>query len=221
MGPGTGGGPGRRDPSGYYFLYERVDNGQGLRVEPLTQTNPMIESNIFRAVGEHVSSVFAAWADHRAARPAHGSEKSNTADARLAACALLLEIAYADGVFAAEERRHVETTIRAQFGLAPWAARRLVAEAEAARAAKTPLWHFTGAVRSYSKAQRTLLSDILQATADFDGAATTQEAYTVRKITSLLRVEPVTCSRIRLRIVASRGDFHLSKFGLYHCAFPE
>ena len=37
----------------------------------------------------------------------------------------------------------------------------------------------------------------------------------------LLRLGPVTCSRLRLRILASRGDFHLSKFALYQCAFPE
>jgi uncharacterized tellurite resistance protein B-like protein len=150
----------------------------------------MIETNLFRTAGEHIASLFTSWVAHRAPRSARGSEKSNTVDARLAACVLVLEIAYADGVFADKERRHVESTIRAQFGVDACGARRLIAQAEAARAAKTPLWHFTSAARSYSKAQRTLLSGILHDTADFDGAATTQEAYAVRRINSLLRVEP-------------------------------
>lgn len=150
----------------------------------------MIETKLFRTVGEHLASVFASYRDHRTPGSRQDSKTSNTVDARLAACVLLLEIAYADGVFADEERRHVESTIRAQFGVDACGAHRLIAQAEAARAEKTPLWHFTSAARSYSKAQRTLLSGILHDTADFDGTATTQEAYAVRRINSLLRVEP-------------------------------
>ena len=48
-----------------------------------------------------------------------GNQEDETApaDLRLAACALLLELAYADDEFTEEERDHLEAAIRRQFGL--------------------------------------------------------------------------------------------------------
>jgi hypothetical protein len=49
---------------------------------------------------------------------------------KVAACALLLEIAYADGEFTAPEQAHLESVLARHFGLAPEAGERLIAVAE-------------------------------------------------------------------------------------------
>ena len=45
--------------------------------------------------------------------------EENKKDIRLAACALLLELAYADEEFTEDEREHLESAIRRQYGLEP------------------------------------------------------------------------------------------------------
>jgi uncharacterized tellurite resistance protein B-like protein len=147
----------------------------------------MCKTNVLHMLGSRVESIVSSWSGRRTAKPAHPSA---TDDPRVAACALLLEVAYADGDFTDDERRHVEATVAEQFGLGVCEAKSLVEAADRARSGAAQVWHFTGAVRDYSLGQRALLAEILHATADVDGAATTQEAYALRKINSLLRVEP-------------------------------
>ena len=45
------------------------------------------------------------------------SSVGGSSDIRLAACALLLELAYADDEFSEEEQQHLESAVRRQFGL--------------------------------------------------------------------------------------------------------
>ena len=47
-------------------------------------------------------------------------------DVRLAACALLLELAHADGEFSASERAHIESALDRHFGLDEATARELI-----------------------------------------------------------------------------------------------
>lgn len=113
-------------------------------------------------------------------------------DVRIAACALLLEIAYADHEFSVDERRHVEATLSRQFGVTPTEAARLVRSAEAARDAAPGPWCFTNAiVERFSRAQRVVLSRILHGLSGVDGDPSWEEAYAVQKISAMLRVEPV------------------------------
>src|SRR3990172_8376446 len=53
---------------------------------------------------------------------------------QLAACALLLELAYADDEFSPEERRHIEATLQRHFGLADASGAELLRLAKTARA---------------------------------------------------------------------------------------
>ena len=144
----------------------------------------MCRTNVFRAIGTHVGSILP-WPR----RSARTEQRSGSAEARLAACALLLEIAWADGVFTPAERELVEATVRQQFGLDGCEARQLVDDAAEARRRGMPVWHFTRAVHQYTERQRELLAEFLQAMANLDGAANTKEIYAVRRINSLLRVD--------------------------------
>jgi len=68
----------------------------------------------------------------RTSMPAAGDERADPKDVRLAACALLLELAHADDRFSDEERRHVEGAIRRHMGLDAADADRLLRAVEKA-----------------------------------------------------------------------------------------
>ena len=64
-------------------------------------------------------------------------------DLKLAACALLLELAYADDAFSEEERAHVAAAVHRHFGLNPDDAERLLELADEGRRKAVDLWQFT------------------------------------------------------------------------------
>ena len=144
----------------------------------------MCRTQIFRSIGAHVGALLPSRSRRRVT-----VARTTSAEARVAACALLLEIAWADGVFTDAERELVEITVRQQFGLGACEARDLVDEAAESRRRGMPVWHFTRAVHKYTDGQRRLLADFLQAIAGLDGAASTREAFAVERINRLMRVD--------------------------------
>ena len=88
--------------------------------------------------------------------------EENKKDIRLAACALLLELAYADEEFTEDEREHLEFAIRRQYGLEPTQATQLIGLAEEARAGAVDLWQFTSLIaENYSVGQKMVLAEIM------------------------------------------------------------
>jgi uncharacterized tellurite resistance protein B-like protein len=61
----------------------------------------------------------------------------------LAACALLLQVAHADGEFSAEERKHLEGALERHFDLPPEGGRRLLELAEEERREAIDQYRFT------------------------------------------------------------------------------
>lgn len=132
-----------------------------------------------------------------AANAAEGSAKK---DIRLAACALLLELAHADDEFGEEERRHLESAVRRQFGLDADDAERLLHLAEEARREAVDLWQFTNLVaESYSLGQKMVLAEIMWGLVYSDGELAGKEDYLMRKICNLLRLEPGYLAEARKR----------------------
>jgi uncharacterized tellurite resistance protein B-like protein len=122
-------------------------------------------------------------------------------DLRLAACALLLELAHADDEFTPEERRHLESAIRRQYGLDAQQAERLIELAEKARAQAVDLWQFTNLVAdNYSLGQKMVLAEIMWGLVYSDGKLAPREDYLMRKICNLLRLEPGYLAEARKRI---------------------
>ena len=113
-------------------------------------------------------------------------------DIRLAACALLLELANADDEFTDDERQHLESAVRRQFGLdatrgrdSCWSSRRRQRE-EA-----VDLWQFTNLIaENYSTGQKMVLAEIMWGLVYSDGDLASKEDYLMRKICNLLRLEP-------------------------------
>lgn len=121
-------------------------------------------------------------------------------DIRLAACALLLELAHADREFTDDERQHLESAVRRQFGLDAAEAGRLLDLAEKEREEAVDLWQFTNLIaENYSTGQKMVLAEIMWGLVYSDGDLASKEDYLMRKISNLLRLEPGYLTEARKR----------------------
>jgi uncharacterized tellurite resistance protein B-like protein len=124
----------------------------------------------------------------------------------VAACALLLEIAYADDAFSDSERTHIEAVMQRHFDLDEETAQALIEVAEAERSSAVDLYQFTSLIRdSYDLGQKTLLAEIMWGLVLTDGDVQRHESYMLRKIANLLDLEPGYLASARKR-AASRLD---------------
>lgn len=109
----------------------------------------------------------------------------------LAACALLLEVAHADGEFSAAERTHLEDVLERHFSLPPEAGHAVLDLAEAERQKATDHFRFTSHLRdSYDTGQKMVLAEIMWGVVLADGEIAEREHYLTRKISNLLDLEP-------------------------------
>lgn len=109
----------------------------------------------------------------------------------VAACTLLLDIAYADGEFAAPERDHLEGVLARHFSLPPGAGRDLIALCERERANAVDHFQFTRVIRErYDIGQKMVLAEIMWGLVLADGKVADHEHYLTRKIANLLELEP-------------------------------
>lgn len=137
--------------------------------------------------------------------PTRGDASDAPGDIRVAACALLLELAYADSEFTDDERQHLESAIRRQFGLEAGQAEKLLRQAEEAREEAVDLWQFTNQVAEhYSLGQKMVLAEIMWGLVYSDGDLANKEDYLMRKISNLLRLEPGYLAEARKRL--ERGE---------------
>lgn len=135
------------------------------------------------------------------AEPETGGEDALPADLRLAACALLLELAYADDEFTHEERTHLEGAIQRQFGIDLDQATELIHLAEQQRSEAVDLWTFTNLVAEhYSLGQKMVLAEAMWGLVYSDGELASREDYLMRKISGLLRLEPGYLAEARKRV---------------------
>lgn len=109
----------------------------------------------------------------------------------VAACALLLDVAYADGEFSTAEREHLEQSLERHFGLAPSLGREVIALAEAERARAVDHFTFTSALlRGYDVTQRVALAEAMWGLVLADGQVAEHEHYLTRKIANFLELAP-------------------------------
>lgn len=121
-------------------------------------------------------------------------------DIKLAACALLLELAWADDDFTGDERSHLEAAIRRHYGLDQAQADELIRLAEAERRQAADLWQFTNLIRQhYSSGQKMVLAEIMWGVVYSDGELSSREEYLMRKISHLLGLEIGYLSEARQR----------------------
>ena len=113
----------------------------------------------------------------------------------LAACALLLDIAYADGEFSAPERQHLEDVLARHFGLSTEDGRRLLELADEERRTSVDHFRFTSVLQhSYDLGQKMVLAEVMWGLVLADGEIAEHEHYLTRKISNLLELEPAYLS---------------------------
>jgi uncharacterized tellurite resistance protein B-like protein len=121
----------------------------------------------------------------RMAPPAEGGNGQLDRDAaederqrlHVAACALLLEIAYADDTFSEAEREHISAVMQRHFALDEETATALIEVAEAERSRAIDLYQFTRLIRdNYDLGQKTLLAEIMWGVVVTDGAVARHES---------------------------------------------
>jgi uncharacterized tellurite resistance protein B-like protein len=118
-------------------------------------------------------------------------ERSGPSGVQLAACALLLELAHADGVMSPAELTHIESAVQRHFGLDDATARELISLAEAERRQSIDHFQFTRLIAAeYDLGQKMVLAEVMWGVILADGELATHEAWLVRKLAHLLELEP-------------------------------
>ncbi len=133
--------------------------------------------------------------------PEEGEEELGGEDVRLAACALLIELAYADDEFSDDERRHLTSAVRRQYGLQGEHAEELIALAEEARREAVDLYQFTKLIKSnYSLGQKMVLMEVMWGLVYADGDLSSDEEILMRKVCNLLDLSPGYLAQVRKRV---------------------
>ncbi len=125
------------------------------------------------------------------APPAGSSVSPSPGGVHLAACALLLELAHADGVLSPSELTHIEGAVQRHFGLDDATAKELIALADAERRQSIDHFQFTRIIAAeYDLGQKMVLAEVMWGVILADGELATHEAWLVRKLAHLLELEP-------------------------------
>ncbi len=124
----------------------------------------------------------------------------------LAACALLLDVAYADGEFSAAELAHLEDVLQRHFSLPPEGGRKLLRLAEKERRNAVDHYRFTAQLRqNYDTGQKMVLAEIMWSLVLTDGEIAEREHYLTRKISNLLDLKPGHLSAAKAAAAARTG----------------
>lgn len=109
----------------------------------------------------------------------------------VAACVLLLDIAFADGEFSPPERAHLERVLGHHFGLSEEDGERLLAVARQERQSAVDHFSFTRVLQQrFDHGQKMVLAEVMWGLVLADGTVAEHEHYLTRKIANLLELEP-------------------------------
>lgn len=133
-------------------------------------------------------------------------EESHRPDAvAIAACALLLEIAHADDVFAPEERDRIVRAVREDLGVPAADVAEVVRLAEEERRESVDLYQFTKLVsEKFSREQRLRLVEVIWGVVYADGELSAVENQLARRIAELLGFQHPEVQAVREKVKTSR-----------------
>ncbi len=125
---------------------------------------------------------------------------------RLAACAVLLELAHADDQFTESERRHIEDLIRRTFDLEEAQAQKLIELAEEQRAEPKHIARFTSLIaRSYTTEEKVTLVKDMWGLVLSDGELASREQYLIHRIARLLGLDVGAIAAARTKLEQTTG----------------
>lgn len=133
-----------------------------------------------------------------AASPDRAESQPGPSALELAACALLIELAYADDEFSPAERAHIESALGRHFGLDAETAEELIELAQAERLEAIDHYQFARTVtQHYDLGQKMVLAEVMWGVILADSEINKHESYLVRKLANLLDLAPVYLSQAR------------------------
>lgn len=132
-------------------------------------------------------------------------EKAEEISPALAAAALMVEAARADGHYANAERAIIERALAAEYAVAPDDCAILRAKAEAMQDGAVGLYRFTRALKPLAADQKIRLVEWLWRVVLCDGERDSFEDSMVRQVCGLLHVSDVDSGAARQRVAARRG----------------
>jgi uncharacterized tellurite resistance protein B-like protein len=120
---------------------------------------------------------------------------------RLAACALLVELARADGEFTEVERAHIADILVREFQVTPPGAQELMTAADESLREAVALHEYTAVINArYGVTERAALAEQLWHVVDADGVLSQHEVSLIRRMGSLLDLPPGALNAARGRI---------------------
>jgi len=157
-------------------------------------------------VGSHSAGAAATGDGPPGAGGATSASREGAVDpVHLAACVLLLDVAYADGTFTDDERSHLEETMGRHFALPSESVRALIDAAEGERANAIDHFRYTNILQQhFDIGQKMVLAEVMWGLVLADGTVDEHEHYLTRKISNLLELEPGFLSTAKQR-AAGRG----------------
>jgi uncharacterized tellurite resistance protein B-like protein len=139
------------------------------------------------------------------ARLSHPEGEPSPDRVAIAACALLLEIAHADG-FGPEEKASILRALREDLGVADEDVQQVVQLAEDARRDSVDLYQFTRLVaENFSTEQRRRLVEAIWRVVYADGTLSALENHMARRIADLLGFQHPEIQEIKERVSRSVG----------------
>ena len=136
-------------------------------------------------------------------------------DVRLAACALLIEIAHADDEFTEDESQHLLSAVRRQYGLDAGEAEKLLELAERARVDAVDLWQFTKLIKqTYSLGQKMVLVEVMWGLVYSDGELSSHEESLMRRVCHLLDLAPGYLADARRKVEGGKDESNAGRDSL-------
>lgn len=132
-----------------------------------------------------------------AAEPVH--------DVRVAACALLLEMANVDDEFDEKEKNDIVSILENEFGLKDDDAAQIIEAAQKELDKSLDIWQFTNLVnKNYSKEEKLNVIELVWRVVYSDGILDKHEDYLVHKLAKLLRLQHKDLIDAKLKVLGKK-----------------
>jgi len=139
---------------------------------------------------------------HLAGPNAVTADRDDPERLRRAACALLVELAWADGGFSGAERSQLTRSLESRMGLDPDTATELIALAEAERHVAHDYYQFTSLVAQHFTArEKHLLLEVMWKLVLADGTISRAEDHLIRRVAPLLGLETRSVADAKARVL--------------------
>ena len=131
-----------------------------------------------------------------------GKKETDGHDVRVAACALLIEMASIDGEFSEEERRSIVATMEKRYGLSGEHAKELMDRANKMLEGSIDLWGFSNLInQNYSHEKKNGVMEMVWRVVYADGKLDKHEDYLVHKMAALLRLSQKEMIDAKLKVL--------------------